>query len=175
VNRRWKFPLLPLLVPVAFVFAIIVAPNVDGRQGEYCVGTIETGQQSCFGSEPELVAYQEAEALKPLVTFFRDIGAKGANGYKNFASAYGRNFCTAPLTDHEASDGDLRNDYYSNGGTLDLSISSFKILPGSGCRVVTYAQLGFKGVGMQTSLDCLDMRTNCSSWGSDEVRSFFIT
>jgi hypothetical protein len=125
----------------------------------FCVGFLETGQEECFDTEPQLVAYQESVAAVPLVTFFRDIGAKGATGYKNFVSAYGRSTCTEDVGVNEASDGDLRNDTYSNGGTLDRSISSFVIRDGSSCRLLLYRESGFDGAIFVTNETCRDMRS----------------
>jgi hypothetical protein len=143
-----------LLVPATLLFS---GQNTEPQA--FCVGFLETGQEECFDTEPQLVAYQESVAAVPLVTFFRDIGAKGATGYKNFVSAYGRSTCSESTSVNEASDGDLRNDTYSNGGTLDRSISSFVIRDGSFCSLLLHRESGFGGVSFLTNETCRDMRS----------------
>jgi hypothetical protein len=143
-----------LLVPATLLFT-----GQDTAPQAFCVGFLETAQEECFDTEHELVAYQESTAAVPLVTFFRDIGTKGATGYKNFVSAYGRSTCDESASVNEASDGDLRNDKYSNGGTLDRSISSLVIRDGSSCSLLLHSESSFGGVSFRTDETCRDMRS----------------
>jgi hypothetical protein len=167
MNCGRKLPWFAMALLTAVVAAMLTAPSIRSTPASFCVGWIETGEQSCFGSEPELIAFQEAKAAVPLITFFR---AKQAGGYKNFASAYGVTTCTHLRASGkaDASDGDLINDVYSNGYTLDNSISSFKFRPGSNCYMHYYFDKNFQGGGSDVDRDCYD----CLLDHNDKISSF---
>jgi len=142
--RSPRFAVLFLMALAGFLPAAAGAQvaNASGpSSGDYCETFIETGAQKCFTTLGEAKTFEQEAALKPLLTVFRDIGYKG--GYHNFVSAYGRETCTSDLDPREASERDLHQLTWSNGGDLFHSISSFVILAGSGCRVTLYSQIGF--------------------------------
>jgi hypothetical protein len=179
IRLAWLLAMLvgSLTIPgTAFATPATASNDIDmtASAPEYCDQFIETGAEVCFPTARELKSYEAAAALRPLVTMFRDIGWSG--GYRNFVSAYGRETCTSPLTPNEASSGNLTPLQWSNGGTLSRTISSYAILPGSGCRVTLYSQINFEGAWMRSSGSCEDLRW-CfilDDW-NDRARSFSVS
>ncbi|WP_326948579.1 hypothetical protein OG439_07240 [Amycolatopsis sp. NBC_01307] len=160
---------------VSFTLASVTPASAQpAPQGDYCLQALEGGPATCFASEQALASYQKAVAVSPLLTVFDDVNYTG--GYKNYYSAYGRAYCDDSLTPNEASDGDLSNDYFDTGATVDKDISSFVILPGSTCLVTFYDQTGFHGNHVTKGVNCPDMRT-CFASGNwnNRARSLAVT
>jgi hypothetical protein len=142
---------------------------------QYCDQFIETGAEVCFATAQELQSYKDTAALAPLVTMFDDVGWKSALGYRNFVSAYGRETCTEPLIPNEASSGDLRMLDWSTGERLAWDISSYAILPGSGCLVTFYDQIGFEGNSVYSVDSCVDMRVCFGDYWNNRALSFTVS
>jgi hypothetical protein len=142
---------------------------------QYCDQFIETGAEVCFPTAQKLQSYEAAAALDPLVTMFDDINWNAALGYRNFVSAYGRDYCTAPLSPNEASSGDLRTLDWSKGGPLASDISSYAILPGSLCQVTFYDRIGFQGQSQASMSSCADMRTCFPANWNNRALSFTVS
>jgi hypothetical protein len=157
------------------------APAGAATVARFCDHDLGTGQETCFRTEPELLAHESAAALEPLVTVFNDIGWKGANGYYNFVNAYGRNVCDAEPAINEASAGDFGAVRYNNGITLNDTVSSFYIRPGSHCRVTMYRDIRFEGgFPIRASDDnlyhgCDDLRDCWVENWSDKASSIAVT
>jgi hypothetical protein len=145
----------------------------------YCVQLLETGQSTCFATEHELLSYQDANAIPPLITMFNDAGYLGANGYKNYASAYGKTTCDYDYVHHDASSGDLRGDKFNTGLVVDNQISSMVIRAGSGCSVTIFSKAKFTGDRWRLTDSCPNFHT-CANNGdltldfNDIISSFWV-
>jgi hypothetical protein len=167
---------------VVAVFAVLLAVVFGGppasasaeSHGDYCLQALEGGPATCFASEQALESYQTAAAVAPLLTVFDDVNYTG--GYKNYYSAYGRDYCDDNLTPNEASSGDLTKDFFSTGSKVDGDITSFVIRAYSYCVVTVFDQPGFHGNHATKASNCPDMRT-CFASGSwnTKVHSLAIT
>jgi hypothetical protein len=156
----------------AFLLAIgAFVPTVAQAEKslDFCVEAIETHVSNCFGTEQELTAFQDAAALTPLATMYRDINYTG--GYRSYVSAYGRNTCDAPSTPREASSGDLRLDKFSNGIVMDKQISSFTIKTGSYCFVYLYTRPQFQGERFVRSSSCVNLLTCTPGYSYNDAAS----
>jgi hypothetical protein len=165
-------------VLAALTLAVVVpttaGASVPAGSGDYCVQDLAGGPETCFATEPQLDAYMEEAALRPLITMFNAINYGG--GHKNYVSAYGRERCRWDDSGREASSGDLSRDRYSTGVTLDRTISSFVILANSGCSVYFYTGIGFTGISVSHGENCPDMRDCVAGGGwNDRARSFGVT
>jgi hypothetical protein len=154
-----------LLIVGAFVPTVAQAE----KPTDFCVETIETHVSNCFDTEHELTAFQDAAALSPLVTMFRDINYTG--GYRNYVSAYGRNTCDSPSTPREASSGDLRLDKFSNGLGMDKAISSFVIKTNSYCGVYLYTRPQFLGERFTRFSSCNNLLTCAQGYSYNDAAS----
>ncbi|TDQ04874.1 hypothetical protein [Labedaea rhizosphaerae] len=160
--------IVALTVPAAADASSLADPN-----GKYCVQDLSDGPESCFTTEQALNAYQSELSLTPLLTVFRNTNYVGSGGYKNYVSAYGRIYCDDRTDYNEASQRYLSADKYSNGLSVDLSISSFVIAPNSGC-IVTFWKGNFSGDSITKAFSCPNMATCYSGW-DNKARSLAVT
>jgi hypothetical protein len=153
-----------------------VAPSAaQATTNRFCVQVLESGASSCFQTEHELAGYQDSIAAVTLVTLFRDVDYVGAGGYRNYASAYGREWCQSRDV-HEASSGDFRLDRFSTGEVMDRRVTSFVIRDaGSFCRVRFWGDAQFTGQSLTSfnQQDCPNMNRCFGVYqASDWARSF---
>jgi hypothetical protein len=145
------------LLSVALLALTMLSASPAQAAAKYCVQLLETGQSTCFSTERELQSYQDINAIPPLITMFNDAGYLGANGYKNYASAYGKTACDYDYAHHDASSGDLRGEKFNTGLVMDNKISSMVIRAGSGCVVTIFSNPKFR-------TDQWTMRDSCPNF-----------
>ncbi|WP_329791454.1 hypothetical protein V1227_05910 [Lentzea sp. DG1S-22] len=168
-----------VLAVFAIACGVLTAATVPAQAAaeNFCHQSLDTGKVECFDTEAALRNYEAGVQSITLVTMFNGYGAKGASGYRNFASAYGRDYCTLPADGHEGSSGDLRQERYNTGVALDRTISSVVVRPGVNCVLWLADDFGFRGnTVILVGGTCADLRT-CTGGGNwdNRARSFYFT